>query len=341
MNPPPPDLNPNLLLPLLLLGLGTLAAGVRICRFLRVRPAGVALAATGLVLVAGVILEAAGLPSAWTVDVATRLTGPIAVLLYPRISPRDWLHWVLIAVGAMAGTVAVLAPQDGYWVTAAMVTVAITVAAHLWWRGGRWTGADRRAISTLGVGVVAAVVAYAILVLAPASALPGGSYVLAGACVPAAMVLGVRRPDPRGLKAVAASATVTAVAALVAASAYILVISLVTRAAGRPTRIVEEALAILLCAACLELIRRTLQKRVDGRWPGARPGGPDVGRLGLHEGLGRRLAGIARDTDTLSDLLDPDRGIAAAEARQVVAAVQVEAAAALEEVRRLSFADPA
>lgn len=43
-----------------------------------------------------------------------------SVLLYPRILPRDWLHWAFVGLCAIAGSVAVMAPQQTPLVTVAM-----------------------------------------------------------------------------------------------------------------------------------------------------------------------------------------------------------------------------
>lgn len=148
------------------------------------------------------------------------------------------------------------------------------------------------------MGVVGAVVAYAILTVVPSPVLPAASQALAAACVPLAMVLGVRRPDPRGGAAVAASLAVTVVAAFLAAVAYIVIISLVTRATGRPTLIVEEAVVILLCAACLDLVRRLLQGKVDQRLVSAFTGPPDDGRVTMPGGGTGVVIRMATGDDT-------------------------------------------
>jgi two-component system NarL family sensor kinase len=219
---------------LAVLGLSALAAGGGMLALRGARVPGACLVLGGGGVLAGALVvrtSADGLaPFLWTAGGLLLL--PLAVTTYPRPAwrhPVDFVALTLVAGAGLVGT--------AWWrrlgtidrldvVTSMAIVVAITVFLHTWWKVERLTDGPRRAAIWLALALaVAAIVNFlgAFLSEGRSSAteqvLFGLNYAVL-ALVPAAMYVGLRRPELVDVRGLVVRAAVLITALIVYLSLY-------------------------------------------------------------------------------------------------------------------------
>jgi len=231
----------------LLFGAACLAAGELVRRVRPAHPVGVLLSAAGLTL----LLAAAGadpLPLAVTARAAV-LAGialfPLAVLAFPDRPLPTVAGPVAAGAVLVATTVALARPTDAGVVGSMALVVAVAVVAGVWWRYEAAGPEQRRPLQWLvlagGVGVVAGGLVF-VLERPPAA-------VVLAVLIPAAMVVGLLRPDAADVR----QHTVRGVVVGVTVALYIALFSgiagLIRAAGGKPSDGVLAVLGAVLAAA--------------------------------------------------------------------------------------------
>lgn len=234
----------------LVLGLVTVASGWAIWQSGRTRPSAALLLLGGTTILVGcaAVLLDLGEVASTAFSVAGLVLVPLAVLAYPRLSGREPVAFVLLVVVAGAGLLSVV------WDRAAEPMGFVLVGAlllHVWWALEHGNADDRRALTWsslawIGAGLVAAFVAF----LTESLGVVEGSRVTAAYVAllvvgPAAMVVGVVRPDVVDVRGLVTRAVVAATVLTVYVAVAVGLVSAVEAASGRP---IEPTPTVVLCA---------------------------------------------------------------------------------------------
>ncbi len=144
--------------------LSQLVPALGLLRARRARAASLAMIATSLALLLGIVLDLTGgglgPQRAWLA--AALLLGPLSLVLYPVARWREPVDFLVVITVVAAGSLATTLPETGEAMT--VVVVLIGIPAHIWWRLEHARPDERRALtwmalaagsSTLLAGLVA------------------------------------------------------------------------------------------------------------------------------------------------------------------------------------------
>ncbi|GAA2143645.1 hypothetical protein GCM10009844_16250 [Nocardioides koreensis] len=192
------------LVALMALGAGGVAGGVALLPIRRARPAAVLMILSGCNLAAGSLLAATGNDGAARVAfvLASALLAPLALTLYPSARVRGPVDFLAVVTVAAAGLLASAWPASTPVLSSMGLVLGCVLLAHTWWKIERADGDDRRAL--IWMALAASVAGTAVFVTGFMQLGTVGQVVawLTLAGVPAAMAIGLRRPelvDVRGL----------------------------------------------------------------------------------------------------------------------------------------------
>ncbi|MBS2936255.1 sensor histidine kinase [Nocardioides sp. J2M5] len=258
------------------LGVATTASGWAIWQSGRSRAAAALLVLGGVALLLGcaaAVLEVdRAAPPVFRS--AAFLLLPLAVVSYPRLSWREPVSFVLLVVVAGAGVLSIV------WESAADPMAYVLVVAlllHAWWAYERADARDRRALawSSLAWGSLGAVVATTGLVAESAGA---GSFVGLGTVYlvlllagPAAMAVGVVRPDVVDVRGLVTRAVVAGGVFVVFLSVALGLTSVVEALQGAPLAVTPVVVLCGLLAFCVRPLQVLLRGIVDQLLFGDRP----------------------------------------------------------------------
>ena len=192
------------LVALMALGAGGVGGGVAMLPVRRARPAAALMTLSGCGLAAGSLLAATGNDTAARTAfvIASALLAPLALTLYPSARVRHPVDFLALVTVAAAGLFAAAWPDDAAVLSSMGLVLGCVLLAHTWWKIERAGADDRRAL--IWMALAAALAGTAVFIAAFMQLGTGGQVVawLAMATVPAAMAIGLRRPelvDVRGL----------------------------------------------------------------------------------------------------------------------------------------------
>jgi two-component system, NarL family, sensor kinase len=267
----------------LLLGAGWLAAGEAVRWRRPAHPVGALLAAAGLLLLAAAA-GARALPLDLTARVAV-LAGlglfPAALVVFPdRPLPRV-AGPVALGTALVTTAVALVRPADAGVVGSMALVSAVAVLAAGWWRFEAGDPAQRRALlwpllATCAVLVVGGPQVFLLTSMVPPTAV--------AALVPAALAVGVLRPDAGDVRTLTVRVVVLAVTVTLYVALFAGVLAAVRAAGGEPGTGAAAVVGAVLAAAFAPT-RTVLHGVIDELLFG---GPPDPARA--MAGVGERLA---------------------------------------------------
>ena len=192
------------LVALMALGAGGVGGGVAMLPVRRARPAAALMTLSGCGLAAGSLLAATGNDTAARTAfvIASALLAPLALTLYPSAQVRHPVDFLAVVTVAAAGLFAAAWPDNAAVLSSMGLVLGCVLLAHTWWKIERAGADDRRAL--IWMALAAALAGTAVFIAGFMQLGTGGQVVawLALATVPAAMAIGLRRPelvDVRGL----------------------------------------------------------------------------------------------------------------------------------------------
>ena len=192
------------LVALMALGAGGVGGGVAMLPVRRARPAAALMTLSGCGLAAGSLLAATGNDTAARTAfvIASALLAPLALTLYPSAQVRHPVDFLAVVTVAAAGLFAAASPDNAAVLSSMGLVLGCVLLAHTWWKIERAGADDRRAL--IWMALAAALAGTAVFIAGFMQLGTGGQVVawLALATVPAAMAIGLRRPelvDVRGL----------------------------------------------------------------------------------------------------------------------------------------------
>jgi signal transduction histidine kinase len=244
----------------LVFGASCLAGGELLRRSRPAQPVGVLLSAAGLALLAAAA-GAGALPlgvTARAAVVAWLALFPLALLAFPDLPLPAVAGPVAAGAVVVATGIALARPADTGLIGSMALVVAVAVVAGVWWRYEAAGPVERRTLQWLvlagGIGVVAGGLVFVLERAQPAIAV--------AVLVPAALVVGLLRPDAADVR----QHTVRGVVAGVTVALYVAVFTgiagAIRAAGGNPSDGVLALLGVSLAAA-FEPTRRLLQGVID------------------------------------------------------------------------------
>ncbi|MCU0300524.1 MAG: histidine kinase [Candidatus Nanopelagicales bacterium] len=254
----------------------SLAAGLLMLQERVDRMAGALLACAGVVgllsawLLVGEASRASGVPA---LLLAALVLFPAALWAYPRPRWRHPLDFVLGVLLVSPGVVAVLTSDDLGVVASMAVLAGVVLVAQTWWRLERATGAERRALLWSSLALGSAVLCCLVLTFLVRD--PDGLVLAVAvaplAAVPAAMAIGVLRPEIVEVRGLVVNVGVFVVLGVGYIAAFVGLVSLVELLRGdAPT---QAALAVigLLGAIAYHPAETRLRSVIDQLLFGDRP----------------------------------------------------------------------
>ena len=239
----------------------------------RARLSGAALAATGLLLLTGAVLDASGHPGAARAALTAggALLLPLALTTYPRPEWRHPVDFVALLTVVGAGLLAVVGSSSTDVVASMGLVTALVLIAYLWWRIERSSGTDRWALVWLALGVGVPGLAAGLVVFAAPST--GGAVVAISlaALLGPALYVGVARPEVVDVRGLVVHTVVVGFAGMVDVAAFMTLASLVEVLSGSEPRIGVLAVIGLLAAGTFHPLRVLLRGVVDELLFGRRP----------------------------------------------------------------------
>lgn len=259
-----------------LLGVEAVAAGWVIGQSHRSRAAAAFLVLAGAALLLGcaaVVLDLdAVAPPAFRA--AAFLLSPLAVLAYPRLAWREPVSFVLLVVVAAAGVLGVVwdvaSDPMGY-------VVGVALLLHAWWAYEQGDAVDRRALawtSLAWIGVGVFIVAAGLLAESAGAgdfAGLGAAFLVLVLAVPAAMVVGVVRPEVVDVRGLVTRAVVAGSVFAVYLSVVLGLTSIAEVLQGEPLAVTPVAVLCGLLAFGVRPLQVMLRGVVDQLLFGDRP----------------------------------------------------------------------
>ncbi len=261
------------LVALMALGAGGVGGGLSMLAVRRARPAAVLLTLSGCGLATGSLLAATGNDGAARVAfvIASALLAPLALTLYPAAQVRHPVDSLAVVTVAAAGLLAAAWPHDPAVLSSMGLVLGCVLLAHTWWKIERADGDDRRALIWMALAV--AVAGTAVFIVGFMGLGTGGQVVawLTMAGVPAAMAIGLRRPELVDVRGLVVELTVLGTAGTGYVALFMVLESLL-EILGDPTP-APATLAVLgaLAAATFHPLRVILHGVVDELLFGQRP----------------------------------------------------------------------
>lgn len=246
----------------LVVGLAFVVAGAAVLR--RARRVGVTTGLVGVLLITAAVLVTAAPVWAdllWAVAVFVVL--PVVLLLYPDGAAPGPGGRVLVGLAVATGALALVDPAAFRTTAITPVVLALLVVAGIWWRHEHAGERVRRPLLWLLLGLgVAALAAMLTDFLTDAGAAHAAVVGLCWLAAPAAMVVGVRRPDRLDVRTLIVRAVVLAVSALTFVAVFAGTAAAVELAGGTPTVPVLAVVGVL-CAAGFGPLATLLRGAVD------------------------------------------------------------------------------
>lgn len=259
-----------------LLGIESVVAGWVIVQSHRSRAAAGLLALAGAALLLGCAATVLDLDGAAgpAYRAAAFLLFPLAVLAYPRLAWREPVSFVLLVVVAAAGVLSVAWDVAGDPMAYVLV---VALLLHAWWAYEQGDAADRRALAWtslawIGVGIV--VSAGGLLAESAGAgdfAGLGAAFLVLVLAVPAAMVIGVVRPEVVDVRGLVTRAVVAASVFVVYLSLALGLTSIAEALQGEPLGVTPVAVLCGLLAFGVRPLQVMLRGVVDQLLFGDRP----------------------------------------------------------------------
>ncbi len=175
--------------------LSQLVPALGLLRARRARLASLAMIATSLALLVGVVLDtAAGQTSpqrAWLA--AALLFGPLSLVLYPVARWRDPGDFLAVVTVVAAGSLVTIVPQTAEAMT--LVVVLIGLPAHIWWRLERAQTDERRALTWMALAAGSSTLLAGLVAFAAGDSIGSVTAEAFFVVVGPAMYVGLARPD--------------------------------------------------------------------------------------------------------------------------------------------------
>ncbi|MDQ1669923.1 MAG: hypothetical protein QOE40_1984 [Actinomycetota bacterium] len=239
----------------------------------RIWPAGLLLAATGGLTVAGTVLESTGHADAakGALVAAGMLVFPLALLEFPRAAHRQLVDVLSLTAVTGAGLVALRHWDNPDVVGTMSVVSALFVTAHTWWRLEQGSPADRWPLVWMSLGVVVPGLVFGFVTFAAPNTTGIAVAFLVLALVGPAMYVGVARPEVVDVRGLVVHAVVFAFAATAYMAAFMVLASLLEIIGGDAPLVGGLAIVGLLVAVTFHPLQVVLRGVVDELMFGHRP----------------------------------------------------------------------
>jgi signal transduction histidine kinase len=261
------------LVALLALGLGDVAGGVAMLPIRRARPAAALMTLSGCGLATGSLLAATGNDGAarLALVIASALLAPLALTLYPSTQLRRAVDFLAMVTVAAAGLLASAWPDDAAVLSAMGLVIGCVLLIHTWWKIERADADDRRAL--MWMALAASLAGTAVFIVGFMQLGTAGQVVawLTLAGVPAAMAIGLRRPDLVDVRGLVVELTVLGTAGTGYVALFMIVESLLEILGGSTPTPATLAVVGAAAAASFHPLRVLLRGVMDELLFGARP----------------------------------------------------------------------
>ena len=261
------------LVALMALGAGGVAGGVAMLPIRRARPAAALMALSGCGLATGSLLAATGNDSVARVAfvLASALLAPLSLTLYPSAQVRRPADFLAVVTVAAAGLLSTAWPDNAAVLSSMGLVLGCVLLAHTWWKIEQADADDRRAL--VWMALAGSVAGMAVFVTGFMQLGTSGQVVawLSLVSVPAAMAIGLRRPEVVDVRGLVVEFTVLGTASTGYVALFMTMESLLEILGDSTPAPATLAVVGALAAATFHPLRLVLRGVVDELLFGARP----------------------------------------------------------------------